>query len=97
MVSMLATAPNAKFADLPFTSLMLISAMGAQREPFSKLVLAQDGAFAAKAVSPALTGLPDECNCLSLKGPRREITASGTLCLPKGCERRFRPERVAQR
>lgn len=28
MVSMLATAPNTKFADLPFTSLMLISAMG---------------------------------------------------------------------
>lgn len=26
--SMLATAPNSKFADLPFTSLMLISAMG---------------------------------------------------------------------
>jgi AcrR family transcriptional regulator len=28
MVSMLATAPNTKFGDLPFTSLMLISAMG---------------------------------------------------------------------
>jgi AcrR family transcriptional regulator len=28
MVSMLATAPNTKFADLPFTSLMLLSAMG---------------------------------------------------------------------
>src|ERR1035441_9835933 len=28
MVSMLATAPNTKFADLPFTTLMLISAMG---------------------------------------------------------------------
>ncbi|MGA2988042.1 MAG: TetR/AcrR family transcriptional regulator [Terriglobia bacterium] len=28
MASMLATAPNTKFADLPFTSLMLISAMG---------------------------------------------------------------------
>jgi AcrR family transcriptional regulator len=28
MASMLATAPNTKFADLPFTSLMLLSAMG---------------------------------------------------------------------
>ena len=28
MASMLATAPNTKFADLPFTSLMLISAIG---------------------------------------------------------------------
>jgi hypothetical protein len=28
MVSMLATAPSTKFADLPFTSLLLISAMG---------------------------------------------------------------------
>ena len=28
MASMLATAPNTKFADLPFTCLMLISAMG---------------------------------------------------------------------
>ncbi len=28
IASMLATAPNTKFADLPFTSLMLISAMG---------------------------------------------------------------------
>src|ERR1022692_1587704 len=28
MASMLATAPNTKFADLPFTSLMLFSAMG---------------------------------------------------------------------
>jgi AcrR family transcriptional regulator len=28
IASMLATAPNAKFADLPFTSLMLFSAMG---------------------------------------------------------------------
>jgi AcrR family transcriptional regulator len=28
MAAMLATAPNTKFADLPFTSLMLLSAMG---------------------------------------------------------------------
>jgi AcrR family transcriptional regulator len=28
MASMLATAPNTRFADLPFTSLMLLSAMG---------------------------------------------------------------------
>jgi AcrR family transcriptional regulator len=28
MASMLSTAPNTKFADLPFTSLMLLSAMG---------------------------------------------------------------------
>jgi AcrR family transcriptional regulator len=43
--------------------------------------LAKDGAFIAKAVSPALPGLPDECSCPNLKGQRREVTASDNSIL----------------